>query len=174
VLGRGAKSKDSGPRYESSVRSRWTALGAASVAFADDDDTGGHAVIAATTSDVFVAFRGTSSTAGWAANAHVAQFKITSGKGGAGPVMQVHGGFLASFAAIYPRVGTEVAKALEGTVADPTAARVFITGHSLGGAHAALAALALAGNGARVGGVWTYAAPKTGDEAFTQEVGGPV
>lgn len=35
------------------------------------------------------------------------------------------------------------------------AARVYVTGHSLGGAHAALAALALSSSGADVGGVWT-------------------
>lgn len=59
-----------------------------------------------------------------------------------------------------------VAKALEQTVDTPSTAKVYIAGHSLGGAHAMLTALALSDNGARIGGVWTFAAPKVGKQDF--------
>ena len=63
---------------------------------------------------------------------------------------------------MYPRVARAVQSALEHAVDDAAAARVFVTGHSLGGAHAMLTAFALADGGAHVGGVWTFAAPKVG------------
>ncbi|GBF95574.1 lipase [Raphidocelis subcapitata] len=159
--------------YQDTLRRRWAALGARSVEVVDDfeDNLEAHALVAASASDVFIAFRGTSTTEGWTSNVRIAPWKLASGSGAEGAPgggLQVHSGFLASFAAVYPRVAKEVAKAMEHTVDNPGAARVFISGHSLGGAHAMLAALALADSGAKIGGVWTFAAPKAGKGDFVE------
>ena len=166
LLQHSTNAKYSAAAYTDTLRARWGALGARSMEAVDDsqDNLEAHALVVAGASDVFLAFRGTSTTEGWTSNVRIAPWKLASGAG-AGGGLQVHSGFLNSFAAVYPRVGTEVAAALERT-ADPHAARVFISGHSLGGAHAMLAALALADSGAKIGGVWTFAAPKTGKADF--------
>jgi hypothetical protein len=142
-------------KYEAALRKRWAALGARTVAVVDDweDNLEAHAVVAATATDVFISFRGTSTTEGWAANARLSPWKVAAGADG--QLLQVHGGFLQSFVSIYPRLGLEVARALESAVAAPAKARIYISGHSLGGAHAMLAAMALQDNGANIGGVWT-------------------
>lgn len=46
-------------------------------------------------------------------------------------------------------------QALDNAAASPGGAKVYLTGHSLGGAHAMLTALALSDKGAKIGGVWT-------------------
>ncbi|KAI8472865.1 MAG: Alpha/Beta hydrolase protein [Monoraphidium minutum] len=161
--------KYSAPRYQAAVRARWAALGARTVAFVDDAAEGqeAHALVAATPRAVFVAFRGTSTTEGWGTNVKVTPYRIASGHGGR--VLQVHSGFLTSFTSIYAGVALEVAKALEHVVDAPASARVYVVGHSLGGAHALLTALALSDNGATVGGVWAFAAPKVGNQDFVDE-----
>jgi hypothetical protein len=155
VMAGASNAKYNSARYEAAVRQRWGALGARTVEFVDDweDNLEAHALVAATASDVFISFRGTSTPEGWAANARLSPWRVAIG--GESSLLQVHGGFLTSFVSVYPRVGLAVAKALEQTVENPAAARIYITGHSLGGAHATLAALALSDNGAKIGGVWT-------------------
>jgi len=142
-------------KYEAALRKRWAALGARTVEVVDDFEQNleAHAIVAATASDIFIAFRGTSTTEGWTANAQFSPWKVEAGNGG--KQLHVHGGFLRSFASVYARVGLQVAKALQSTVDKAAAARIYITGHSLGGAHAMLTAMALADSGAKVGGVWT-------------------
>jgi hypothetical protein len=149
--------------YLATLRARWGALGARRVEVVDDASRRleAHAVVAATATDVVIAFRGTSTPEGWAANARISPWRLNTAGEGAGGPLQVHGGFLESFAAVYPRVADAAAAAL-GSLDDPGSARVFLTGHSLGGAHAMLTALALADGGARIGGVWTFGAPKVG------------
>lgn len=147
-------------RYEEALRARWLALGARSIEAVDDAQAHleAHALVAATATDVFVSFRGTSTTAGWTNNARLSPWKIVGSKGGsfgADKPLQVHGGFAMSFAAIYPKVRSAIARALQTAVADPSRAKVYVSGHSLGGAHATLLALALDDSGLKVGGVWT-------------------
>jgi acetyl esterase/lipase len=59
-------------------------------------------------------------------------------------------------------------QALEQSVDNPSRARIFLAGHSRGGAHAMLAALALSDAGANVAGVWTFSAPKVGKVSATR------
>lgn len=70
-------------RYEAALRARWTALGARSVDVVDDDASRleAHAVVVASGSDVFVAFRGTSTTEGWTNNARMSPWKLVGGSG---------------------------------------------------------------------------------------------
>jgi hypothetical protein len=206
---RGSNSDVNVARYRDVVTRRWRAFGARSVHFVDvdaDEAHEGHAIVVSTASDVLIAFRGTSTPEGWAANAQLSPWQIAT-RGGQ-DLLNVHSGFLGSLIPILPRVGEAVSKvrtpanrppnpgcrplaptplrqirnppaapfhlrtgtppyrlapqALKEGVADPSAARIFVSGHSRGGAHAMLAALALSDVGAKVAGVWTFSAPKVG------------
>jgi triacylglycerol lipase len=76
----------------------------------------------------------------------------------------VHGGFANALG--------EIAADTVGAVGELAAreeTRVFITGHSLGGALAVLAAALLHfGSGRRIAGVFTYGQPRVGDPAFSE------
>jgi pimeloyl-ACP methyl ester carboxylesterase len=63
---------------------------------------------------------------------------------------------------LWPSVAVAVDTALAAT-ANPAAARVWVTGHSLGGASACLAALLLAERGTRIGGVYAFGPYKVGN-----------
>jgi len=113
VLSSGSNTKYNSQKYEAAVRQRWAALGARTVEFVDDFEEGmeAHALVAATASDVFIAFRGTSTPEGWAANARMSPWKVALG---GEKTLQVHGGFLTSFVSVYPRIALAVAKVSGG------------------------------------------------------------
>lgn len=69
---------------QAAVRKRWAALGARTVEFVDDseDNMEAHALVAATATDVFVSFRGTSTTEGWGANVRLSPWKVAAGNDG--------------------------------------------------------------------------------------------
>ncbi len=73
----------------------------------------------------------------------------------------VHNGFAQGIDVVYARLLERVRKAATG------GRPVWLTGHSLGGALAVLAAWRLEADGVKVGGVLVYAAPKVGDQSFT-------
>jgi Lipase (class 3) len=66
-----------------------------------------------------------------------------------------------SMAGLWPLLDAAITRAIDAT-ANPAAARIFLTGHSLGGASACIAALLLASEGRRVSGVWAFDPYKTG------------
>jgi hypothetical protein len=108
---RGSNSDVDVPRYRAVVGDRWRALGARSVHFVDvdaDEAHEGHAIIVATASDVLVAFRGTSTPEGWAANAQLSPWQIAT-RGGQDK-LNVHSGFLGSLIPVLPRIGDAVSK----------------------------------------------------------------
>ena len=81
---------------------------------------------------------------------------------------QVHEGFLSELKAVQDRIITTLKN--HGGVARP----VLVTGHSQGGAEAALATRALAAAGFQVEMTYTFAAPRTGTADFTNSVTTPV
>jgi hypothetical protein len=107
-----------------------------------------------------VAFRGTEPIKAddWLSDINYYQRELAAGVPG-----RVHGGFANTLG--------EIASALIDAVAELTAGeetRVFITGHSLGGALAVLAAALLHFiSGRRIAGVFTYGQPRVGDPDFS-------
>jgi triacylglycerol lipase len=83
--------------------------------------------------------------------------------GGAGLAGRVHRGFLRSLDHLWPAID-----ALRGEIREATGrgGQFFVTGHSKGGALAALAAFRLARLGTAPTAVYTFAAPRTGDRVF--------
>ncbi len=75
---------------------------------------------------------------------------------------EVHAGFLQSFEAVTVSVVQQVRELLDG-LADP---KVYITGHSLGGALAILCALEFHRQGLPVAGVFTFGQPRVGNKTF--------
>ena len=83
--------------------------------------------------------------------------RLVSGYGG-----KVHAGFDRAYRFVRSRVRDQVAAHARG------GKTVWLTGHSLGGALATLAALDLRGQKRTVKGVYTYAPPRVGNKAFSR------
>lgn len=75
---------------------------------------------------------------------------------------QVHRGFIQSFDKVWPQVEALL----------DSQKKVWATGHSLGGAHAAIAAVRAARRaGPNMDGVFTYGQPRIGDHSYVSELG---
>jgi triacylglycerol lipase len=109
-----------------------------------------HAVVASGRGATILSFAGTDpvSLANW-----VSDFNFRAGAGG------IADGFHQAFDAVQKQVF-----ALARTANQP----LFVTGHSLGGALAVIAAQALQSSGFDVAGVYTFGMPRPGDEAFAR------
>jgi hypothetical protein len=126
-----------------------------------------NACLVGTSGDgVVVAFRGTLSLDGpftlakildWVNNLNARPVD------GAGLPGQVHEGFLGSLDSLWPDVRDEVKRQLSNT----GATALLVAGHSKGGAVATLAAMRLQAQEALTPKVVTFAAPKSGNKAFT-------
>lgn len=104
---------------------------------------------------VYVVFRGTQSPADWVANL---EFKH---------VKHPWGNVEAGFSEIYGPCSETVLSALRTMHATAPLRKVYVTGHSLGGALATLCAADLAVSGvAPDPAVYTFASPRVGDPAF--------
>jgi hypothetical protein len=82
--------------------------------------------------------------------------------------VEVHKGFRDSLANVLPDVTVELNKLLEGSL---KVSGIYLTGHSKGGAMAYIAALKLKRRNPSlpIKGVYTFAAPRPGGEAFRKE-----
>lgn len=116
---------------------------------------------------VVVAFRGTQVDDFWATAVDVATdakfIPVSDGAGG-----RVHKGFLQALGQVWGELSAHLRRAEEsGGGARP----VWFTGHSLGGALATLAAERAARElGSRVGGLYSFGAPRVGDGGFKARV----
>jgi len=126
-----------------------------------------EAMVAETDKFVVVAFRGTSSRAqlmtDMQARLNVARVAVD------GRCVRVHAGFYAAFRKIE-------SKLREVLTAQDEAKAVYLTGHSLGGALALVAAAAFGGNdklGDRIAAVYTFGAPRVGGADFPNLVKAP-
>jgi triacylglycerol lipase len=126
-----------------------------------------EAMVAETDKFVVVAFRGTSSRAHLKtdiqARLNVARVAVD------GRCVRVHAGFYAAFSKIE-------SKLREVLTARDEAKAVYLTGHSLGGALALVAAAAFGGNdklGDRIAAVYTFGAPRVGGADFPNLVKAP-
>ena len=112
-----------------------------------------HGFVAAQPGMAIVAFRGTVSVGNFLTDAEAALVH-----NGLFPGL-VHYGFCRAVDAVYPTVRS----LLSGF---PRELRIWVTGHSLGGAMASLVAQRLAVDGYPVRAVYTYGSPRAGDRKF--------
>jgi endonuclease G len=124
------------------VRDQW---GFDTFEFIDTGDTQGF--MAAAANVAMVAFRGTESLGDWLANLSVTRSAWP-------PFGSVHTGFLGAFALVREQV--------KAFVVQQQAAHLWVTGHSLGGALATIAAAELSAV-ATVSGVCTFGQPRLSD-----------
>jgi Lipase (class 3) len=110
---------------------------------------------------IVLAFRGTRNLKDWAADCRFFKKPIARG-------IKVHEGFLADADSILPRiVDCLLPPACAGaTTSKDLVTPLLITGHSLGGALASLAAYFLHREGFRVRGVYTFASPRVGNAGW--------
>ncbi|CAM4455326.1 lipase family protein [Paenibacillus tarimensis] len=107
---------------------------------------------------VIVAFRGTVTVSDWMADLNAKQVKYRPVRDGGA----THAGFTAIYMSMRDQLRKSLAPLIDGR-------QLYVTGHSLGGALAALAAPDIAANtSGRPPVVYTFGAPRTGDPAFAR------
>ncbi|THF83667.1 lipase family protein [Cohnella fermenti] len=108
--------------------------------------------------EVVVAFRGTSSTSDWLSDAIAYQMKFPYAKNAG----QTHRGFTQ----IYKSARADIMEVLHGIGKEK---RIYVTGHSLGGALATLCVMDVAANCPfRAHGMYSFGSPRVGDPAFVR------
>jgi len=125
-------------------------------------------VFVATTKDritahenIVVSFRGTETLKNWIENLKIAKTDSEMSC----PSCKVHSGFIDSWRPVQTRVLAEIQR-LKALYPD---AKLYTTGHSLGGALALIAAYVLQYDlGQNISGVFTFGAPRVGNLAFAQ------
>ena len=125
-------------------------------------DTDTHCLIEEKPDCIVIAFKGTASIRNWITDAEFERTALISGMYGS--VSRVHKGFEAAFSSILQPLiealgGCGIFNAIH-------CKPLFITGHSLGGALAVLAALELQRNGFRILQVYTFGQPRVGNADF--------
>ncbi|MGB7086831.1 MAG: lipase family protein, partial [Phormidesmis sp.] len=122
-----------------------------------------------------LAFRGSQEPQDWMTNFTTQLRNFTIYKNGITSVSsykgRVHTGFFLAWAIIEQSVLAQIQRwrrelAEEGKLLPP----LYITGHSLGGALATMAAAALVDHGIRVAGVYTFGQPRVGDRTFVNQL----
>ena len=116
-----------------------------------DVDTQGF--IASNDAHILAAFRGTESLPDWLGN-----FQTVKDPG-PWRRTEVHEGFQDAFHAAALKIGETIGRTREGH-------RVWVTGHSLGGALAVLLAATMRESKLPVDGLYTFGAPRVGDNSF--------
>jgi hypothetical protein len=165
--------------YQELFRRKWIALGAKANTIKFQDAGGGpgarfrrminaqkpeaHAIVLGTSTDVWIAYRGLTSVD----SALTSDMRHTPTEAAFGTKkVAVHSGFYNGFRSIWPQVMMAVKAAIMQTE-EPTEAKIYITGHSLGGAHALFTALKLSEMKLKnIGGVYLFGTPKIGQHAF--------
>ncbi|MEL7356367.1 MAG: lipase family protein [Cyanobacteria bacterium J06560_6] len=128
-------------------------------------------------SDQFMvlAFRGSQEPKDWLTNVTAQLRNFTVRKDGVTSLSsyqgRVHTGFFLAWASIENAVQRQIARwktdmLAQGKPLPP----LYITGHSLGGALATIAAAALSDNGIQVAGVYTFGQPRVGDRTFVNQL----
>lgn len=113
--------------------------------------------------DIVVAFRGSQSAQDWLQDFEAWRVPLAF-EAGQTSAVEVHHGFLEDFDSIDERVIAAV-KGMQ--LASPTA-KIFITGHSLGGGQASLCALEFARLKMPLAAVITFGQPRVGNAAYAQ------
>jgi triacylglycerol lipase len=126
----------------------------------EDRNAGLLAYVASNGSLAVLAFRGSTEPKNWLADFNFPQKDGPSSFGVAG---RVHQGFLGTLAPSFPAIEEALYRMTKREIP------VWVTGHSLGGAIATLAATRLAHDGFRLGPLYTFAGPRAGDTVFAED-----
>jgi hypothetical protein len=133
-------------------------LGFSRVQLIEANDIGMQAFIAARPDVVILAFRGSTELIDW-----LGDFNFPQQDGAAHGVSgKVHQGFATALEAVWPALAT-----LVPAYADRRQP-IWVTGHSLGGGEAALAAARFAAQGVPIAAVYTFGAPRAGNQEFAR------
>ncbi|MEO1591102.1 MAG: lipase family protein [Cyanobacteria bacterium J06632_22] len=122
-----------------------------------------------------LAFRGSQETRDWYTNISTKLREFTIRKAGITTLStykgRVHSGFFVAWASIERAVLDQLGKWKQQTAAQgKPLPPLLITGHSLGGALASMAAASLNENGIEVMGVYTFGQPRVGDWQFSRQL----
>ncbi|WIA15902.1 hypothetical protein OEZ85_012651 [Tetradesmus obliquus] len=147
--------------YHKMLTDKYMKLGATSVEFthqySPNADVAAHAVVIGTPKNVFLAFRGTADIGqGWT-SADISAVPHTAFN----KTLQLYKAPYKSTMLAWQWALAEVRKAVAATDR-PHSAKVYTTGHSLGGASAYISALLLREQGLNIGGVYAFGPYKTG------------
>ena len=115
---------------------------------------------------IVLVFRGSQQLKDWQTNFNLQliPFKLQVSQATASPAGKVHRGFFEAWAS----VELDVVEQLQQWRTPDT--KLFVTGHSLGGALAALAAVSLQAQGLHVDGLYTFGQPRVGDWEFVNKL----
>jgi hypothetical protein len=120
-----------------------------------------------------LAFRGSQEPKDWLTNVTTQLRSFTIFKDGASTLSsykgRVHTGFFLAWAIIEQSVLSQISK-WRAEMNVEQLPPLYITGHSLGGALATMAAAALSDNGINVAGVYTFGQPRVGDRTFASQL----
>ena len=122
--------------------------------------TGTHATFTTYDDCTVIAFRGTASLRDWLTDAEFPLRPLP------GTPARVHEGFLTAIDSILPDLLAFLAPPQAPCPAPRASVPILLTGHSLGGALAVLAAWFLQAQGLPVHSVYTFGQPRVGDRAF--------
>ncbi|MDX2469167.1 MAG: lipase family protein [SAR324 cluster bacterium] len=127
------------------------------VTFLDDSETDAQAYFFANDIEIVIAFRGTASSSD--ALADLKFWKEST------PYGNIHAGFASQYKNLMPLLN-DLIKPYK-----TKHHRIWVTGHSLGGALAAIFAVQVPANfQAKIGGIYTYGQPEVGDQEFTEQL----
>jgi triacylglycerol lipase len=113
-----------------------------------------QAVLVGNEQDLVLTFRGTELTSlqDWITNSECSQTKASGGR--------VHAGFWQDWQMVWAQVETQLQESRQKSQ------RFWLTGHSLGGALAMVAAVQLQLMGHKIDGIYSFGAPRLGDRDF--------
>ena len=134
-----------------------------------------QAYIFRTSRFMVLAFRGSQEPKDWLTNFTTQLRNLTIQKNGIVSISsykgRVHAGFFLAWAIIEGAVLAQISQwQLEAAEKGEALPPLYITGHSLGGALATIAAAALSDNGIDVAGVYTFGQPRVGDRLFVSQL----
>lgn len=127
----------------------------------DDEDLGAHAYVGRLREQCVLAFRGTDSLNGWAQDLASVSLVNLEGCSFRGEACRVGQGFLEDYRSLRVRIQRELA-----AIGCGKSDGLLVTGHSLGGALAALALFDLTRLGQNISKAYTFGQPRVGDAAF--------
>ncbi|MEM7793442.1 MAG: lipase family protein [Cyanobacteria bacterium P01_C01_bin.118] len=123
---------------------------------------------------IVLAFRGSQEIRDWYTNFSTKLRKFTIRREGQTSISsykgRVHTGFFLAWASVERRVLAQIRSWQKELKPGEQLPPLVVTGHSLGGALATMAAASLQDNNISVAGLYTYGQPRVGDRSFTRQL----